>query len=387
MKKAVFFILFIFLFGCFSASAEKDDFDWIVEEGAFDLPPDPRHQARMLMRNMSDEEKIGQLLMVSAEDLTGEKRSERIENTDVFLNFPVGGIILYGQNIASENQLKALTDDIYTHSRSAGIFTPFVAVDEEGGSVIRIANKLGLESAPSAEIIGAGGDAHTAYNAGRMIGSYLSSFGINLDLAPVADVLITDSPELDGRTYGSDPQLVSSMALEMAKGLGDEHILSCYKHFPGHGTITKNTHNVPTGHDRTLEEMEKAELIPFQQAILADADMIMTSHLKARALDGEHPCSLSPILVNGLLRSQMGYDGVVICDALRMDAIREEYSVEDAVILALHAGTDILLVPGNGREAYRSIEKALETGELTWERIDLSVERILALKIKRELIQ
>ena len=118
----------------------------------------------------------------------------------------------------------------------------------------------------------------------------------------------------------------------------------------------------------TLEEMEKAELIPFQQAILADADMIMTSHLKARALDGEHPCSLSPILVNGLLRSQMGYDGVVICDALRMDAIREEYSVEDAVILALHAGTDILLVPGNGREAYRSIEKALETGELSEKR-------------------
>lgn len=382
MKKR-FFIFFILLCMIMPVHAEE----WFVDDNEKDIVPDPREQASFLMRNMTTEEKVGMLLMVAPEDLTGEKRTERIENTECFSTLPAGGVILYGQNIKSAEQLKNLTKDISDGSDKNGLYTPFIAVDEEGGQVIRIANKLGIDPAPSAEEIGKRGNVADAYEAGKYTGTYLKEYGINLDLAPVADVIIEKAPELETRSYGTDPNMVAQMSLEMARGLNDSGMIACFKHFPGHGTIARNTHNVVAGHSRTLIEMQNAELIPFQKAIEADCQMIMVSHLTVRQLDSKHPASLSPAVINGLLRDKMGYDGVVITDALRMGAITDEYSAGDAAVLSILAGADILLVPGNGQECYRALLKAVKNGTISIERIDESVERILSLKIKSGLIQ
>ena len=378
-----FFVLLIALCMLMPACAEE----WFVDDEQINIVPDPREQARFLMRNMTMEEKVGMMLMVAPEDLTDEKRTERISDADCFSALPAGGVILYGQNIASSEQLKALTDDIVSGSSKAGLYMPFIAVDEEGGQVIRIANKLGIDPAPSAEEIGQSGESIDAYNAGKYTASYLKEYGINLDLAPVADVRIADAPELETRSYGSDPHRVAEMATEMARGLNDGGLIACYKHFPGHGTIERNTHNVSTGHSRELDEMKKAELIPFREAIQKDAQMIMVSHLTARRIDSKYPASLSPLVINGLLRQDMGYDGVVITDALRMGAITDEYSAGEAAVLSILAGADVLLVPGNGQECYKAIQKAVKNGTIPMERIDESVERILTLKIKSGLIQ
>lgn len=361
--------------------------EWLVEDDAGFAAPDPHEQARYLMRNMTTEEKVGMLLMVSPEDLTGEKRTERITENDCFVKLPAGGVILYGQNISSDQQLKALTEDITASCRQSGLYPPFIAVDEEGGQVIRIANKLGIEPALSAEEIGKTGDPAQAYDAGVYTGAYLKAYGINLNLAPVADVMIENAPELETRTYGSDPHLVAAMAYQMANGLNNSKIMACYKHFPGHGTITRNTHNVTTGHSRTKEQMYNEELIPFQHAIEYGAQMIMVSHLTVRQLDEKRPASLSPAVIDGLLRKEMGFDGVVITDALRMGAVTEKYAAGDAAVLSILAGADMVLAPGNGQECYKALLKAVKNGTISMERIDKSVERILVMKIESGLIQ
>lgn len=385
MKKCSLLLLCLLMLPVFGAKGAE--MEWFVDESLTAAPPNPNAQARVLMRTMTEEEKIGQMLMVAPEDLTGEKRTERITDDAAFSRLPVGGVILYGQNIRSQEQLKQLVDDIKSGSQRAGLFAPFVAMDEEGGYVSRLHVKLGEETAPSAEFIGATGETEQAYQAGAMIANRLLYYGINLDLAPVADVLMASAPELEGRSYGKNPQLVSDMAWQMASGLRDQGIIPCYKHFPGHGTIFNNAHNTPVSHTRSLSDMKKMELVPFQYAIEKDIEMIMISHLMAREIDSYLPASLSYNVITLLLRQQMGYDGVVITDALRMDAIQEKYSTAEATRLAIRAGADIVLVPGNGEEAYQAIRQEIDKGTITWEQIDKSVERIIALKIKSGLIQ
>mgnify|MGYP003291232542 FL=1 len=370
---------------CFAVSAAQAE-DFLIEEDEENMP-DPLQQARILMRWMTDEEKIGQMIMVSPEDLTGEARTVRLMETGAFEKLPAGGVIIYGQNIETDAQLKALIQEIRNSAHDAGLYMPFIAVDEEGGTVARVAHKLGGVYVPSAEETGKTKDAQQAYRNGKVIGEYLHTFGFNLDLAPVADVMISTAPELESRSFGEDAEVVSDMALEMAKGLREEGIIPCFKHFPGHGAVSRNAHNVPVSHGRTLAEMQVLDFVPFAAAIENGAEMIMMSHLKALNVDREHPASLSYVLVTEILRNALHFEGVVICDALRMDAIREEYSIEKAAVLAVNAGVDILLAPDDGQRVYQALQKAMENGTVSRERIDESVARILALKIKNGLIQ
>lgn len=360
--------------------------DLLLEEDEGMLP-DPLQQARILMRWMTLEEKIGQMIMVSPEDLTGESRTSQLSDQDVFERLPAGGVILYGKNIESDEQLRALVKQINDCADRSGLYMPFIAVDEEGGTVARIAHKLGGVFVPSAEETGKTGDAQQAYRNGKIIGQYLNEYGLNLDLAPVADVQINNAPELEDRSYGADARIVSDMALQMAKGLREEKIIPCFKHFPGHGAVTRNAHNVPVSHGRTLQEMQAWDWIPFQSAINDGAEMIMMSHLKALNLDREFPASLSKVLIVDILRNTLHFEGVVITDALRMDAIREEYTVEKAAVLAVNAGADLLLAPEDGQRVYKALTNAVKNGTITESRIDESVARILALKIKSGLIQ
>lgn len=378
-------LILVICFFCISALAWEDD-SFIVVEEEEDIP-NPIDQARALMRGMSLDEMIYQLFIVSPESLTGDTRTTTIEQSGLLARYPVGGVILFGQNIVSEEQVIALTAAIQQDAKAAGIYAPFIAVDEEGGSVSRIANKLGYDLPLSPHEIGESGDELLAYAAGQQIAAYLAPLGIHLNFAPLADVLVVDSPEIGNRSYGSDPYLVSRMALSMAAGLRQGGIIPCYKHFPGHGVVSGNTHSGSASTRRTMPEMQRMELIPFQDGISQNIEMIMISHLTARGLGDSVPASVSPSVIQNLLRDEMGYQGVVVTDALRMSAITAEYKPGTAAVKALQAGADLLLLPSNLEAAVKGIRGALADGTLTEDRIRESVERIIALKIQFSLIQ
>lgn len=363
-----------------------EGFYWVVDEWA-DENVSFKDQARGIMLGMTLEEKVYQLFIVAPEDLTDEKQTTIWPGENPLLHYPVGGMVLYGRNIVSEEQVQALATEFFLDAAQAGVFTPFLAVDEEGGYVARMANKLGYPLTLTPEEMGKLGRPTLAKEAGERIGGYLVPLGINLNFAPVADVMVVDAPEIGNRSFGDDTDMVTQMALSMAEGLRQQGVIPCFKHFPGHGAVTGNTHQGKASTRRSLEQMEQAELIPFAIGADAEVEMIMISHFTAQALDSKYPCSLSANVINGLLRERLGYQGVVITDALRMDAITKYYDSDEAAVLAIQAGADILLLPNNFHKAVEGIFEALETGELTEKRINESVERILALKIQAGLIR
>lgn len=357
---------------------------WIVDENVEETA---RDQAHYLIRTMTAEEKVYQLFFVAPEALTGEKRSTEITDSSVFSRYPVGGVILFGQNIVSEEQVKALTAVLAEAAVSSHAFPPLIAADEEGGSVSRIANKLGYPLESSPEEIGRAGDAQEAKKAGNRIADYLLPLGIHVDFAPVADVLIEKNSEIAGRAYGGNAALVSQMSLAMAEGLRNGGVIPCIKHFPGHGSIVSSTHDGTASSRRTEAEMEGAEWIPFRDAIAEGAEIIMLSHLTARGLGDDVPASLSSLVIGDILRGKLGYDGVVITDALRMKAITEHYKPGEAALMAFEAGADFLLLPDDFEKAAEKLISAVRSGRISMERLDESVERILALKIQYGLIQ
>lgn len=379
-----FFVVLMLLQSCCMAFSDEDY--WIVEDDA-DLVIDPLDQARGVMRGMTVEEKIFQLFIVCPEDLTGEKRTTDWPDENPLLAYPVGGVVIFGQNIVSEAQLQSLAENMYLDAIQAGIFTPFLAVDEEGGAVSRVANKLGYPFALSPGTVGKMNKPLLALESGRQIADYLKPLGFNLNFAPVSDVLVVDAPEIGDRSFGRDTQLVTTHALAMAQGLREGGVIPCFKHFPGHGAVGGNTHNGKASTRRTLDQMLSAELLPFAAGIEEDIEMIMVSHFTAQELDKNHPCSLSKAVIQNLLRERMGYRGVVVTDALRMEAITKYYDSDEAAVLAFQAGADLLLLPNNFEKAVEGIQKAVEKGDISMNRLNESVERIVALKIQYGLIR
>ena len=200
-------------------------------------------------------------------------------------------------------------------------------------------------------------------------------------------MLIGEENEIGDRAYGKDADLTARMSLAMASGLREGGIIPCFKHIPGHGAAVGSTHSGEAISSRTLEEMRQTDWLPFRRAIADGAEMIMISHLTAKELDAKAPSSLSSVIITDYLRGELGFDGVVITDALRMDAITENYNSGPAALAAFQAGADILLLPNNLEKAADAILKAVEAGEIPMERLNESVERILALKIQYGIIR
>ena len=379
-----FLAVFTVFLGLLPARAE----DWsrfVVEDGDDEPAPDRLHQAQALMRLMTEEEKVYQLFLVSPEQLTGEDRTTALGSENVLRRYPVGGVILFGQNIASEKQLCQLTADLEAQAKAAGLYRPFIAVEEEGGTVSRVANKLGYALAEAPKELGLRGDPQAAYAAGAYIASYLAPLGINLDFAPTADTVI-DRTGVGKQTYGADPVLVSSMASAMAEGLRQGGVLPCYAHFPGHGSVDGSSLTALSVR-RSEEEMRAREWIPFRDGARQGIEMILVSHAYLRAQGETIPASLSAQAVTGFLRGEIAYDGVIVTDALRMTAVTKDYKPGQAAVAAIQAGADILLLPADLSAAAQGIFKALQTGQLTMARIEESVCRILMLKIQSGLIQ
>lgn len=342
---------------------------------------------------MSLREKVGQLFIVRPEALAENSNAETAPATDrvddAVINrieeYPVGGIALFSRNITSAEQLPMFISDLQSSSK----YPLFIAVDEEGGRVARIANSdfFNVASYKSMEDIGKSGDASKAEEVGRQIGLYLKELGFNLDFAPVADTNTNPRNIVIGdRSYGSDPALVACMVSAQLDGMHDSGIMGTLKHFPGHGDTKDDTHSGYVSIEKTWDELKECELVPFITA-LPKADMVMVSHITAVNVTSDQlPTSMSETMITGKLRNELGYDGVIITDAMAMGAVADNYTSAEAAVTAVKAGVDIVLMPQNLDEAFNGVINAVTDGEISMARLDESVMRILKLKARYKLI-
>lgn len=351
--------------------------------------PIARRIAGMTLR-----EKVGQLFMIRPDALEGRFGPAELEDNSivgttrvsdemyaVYDQYPCGGFALFRKNIISPSQLRGFTQKLHALGRIA----PVLGIDEEGGRIARIANHpydFKVKKFPSMGEIAASGDLNQAYEAGKTIGDYLKAYGLDIDFAPVADVNTNPlNPVIGDRAFGDDPALAAQMVRQVIAGLHDSGTASCIKHFPGHGDTATDTHTGYAETKKTWEQISACEMIPFRAGIEAGAELVMTAHIAAPAVTGsDEPATMSHTLLTEKLREEMGFEGLIITDALSMGAIREKYSSSAACVACLQAGADILLMPYDYFEAFDGVVQAVENGELAESRIDESVYRILKFK-------
>lgn len=333
------------------------------------------------------EEKAAQMFVVLPEQLTGvDVVTVAGETTrNAINNMPVGGLIYMEQNLQSEEQIREMISGVQQFSRDRTGLPAFICVDEEGGTVSRISGRSfpDIPYIENMSEIGQSGDSDAAYAVGSEIGKYLSRMGFNVDFAPVADVV--SNPEnsvVKYRSFGSDPQMVSEMVTAELDGLQAERIYGTLKHFPGHGGTKEDSHEGSASSPKTLEELRDCELIPFREGISHGTDFIMVGHISLPNVTGDDtPASLSYEITTKILRDEMGFEGIVVTDALNMEAVSQKFSSAEAAVRAVKAGADLILMPADLQAAYNGILEAVSDGTLTQERIDESVRRILKVKL------
>ena len=364
-----------------------------------DDPVVPTDAVEAQLQRMTLREKVGQLFYVrpecldttihfnlpttvdnSADDIKKIKL-QAVNATMLGVNkkYPVGGIILYAHNIEDEAQLAAFIPQIRALNGS-----PLLCIDEEGGRVARIGNNenFQVEKFESMGAIGATGDAQNAYHCGNVIGTYLKKYGFDIDFAPVADV--NTNPEnivIGARAFSDDPAVAAPMVTNYLQGLSDAGITGCIKHFPGHGDTKADTHYGYAQSLKTWDEMLSCEMTTFKAGIRWGCQLIMTAHIAAPNVTGSDiPSTMSSVILQDKLRRELGYQNIIITDAMEMGAITQQYTCAQAAVGCIQAGVDIVLGPQNLVEAFDAVVEAVKTGVITEERINQSVRRILKLK-------
>ncbi|MBQ8827945.1 MAG: glycoside hydrolase family 3 protein [Clostridia bacterium] len=340
-----------------------------------------------IIDGMTLEEKAAQLFVVVPYAITdiSSANAANEKYKSVFDEYPLGGFCYMGNSIVSETQVKEMLTKAQQYSYERVGVPLFTCIDEEGGKVARIGNSdIDVPSVGNMCDIGAAGDSATAADVGRTIGKYLSDFGFNVDFAPVADVLSnSENTVVKYRSFGSDTDLVSDMALSVMDGLEEYGVYGTLKHFPGHGATEGDTHEGYAYTLKTLEELERCELIPFANGIESGVEFIMIGHISLPNIIVDNtPASLSYEIITELLREKMGYDGIIITDALNMGAITEQYSSAEAAVNTLLAGADMILMPDDFYSAYEGVLDAVRKGTVSESRIDESLERILTVKLE-----
>ena len=351
------------------------------------------------LQKMTLREKVGQLFYVrpevldttihygqtggidaSTDDLTKIKlQAVNATMKGVNEKYPVGGVILYAHNIDYEAQLTAFISQIRALKGS-----PLLCIDEEGGRVARIGNNANfhVEKFESMDAIGKTGDAKNAYYCGNTIGTYLKKYGFDIDFAPVADV--NTNPEnivIGKRAFSDDPAVAAQMVVSYLQGLKDANVVGCIKHFPGHGDTKADTHYGYAQSLKTWNEMVDCEMVTFKAGIQWGCKLIMTAHIGApKVIGSDIPATMSSLILHDKLRKELGYQNIIITDAMEMGAITQQYTSAEAAVGSIKAGVDIVLGPQNFIEAFDAVVKAVEDGTLTEQRIDESVRRILKLK-------
>ena len=336
----------------------------------------PEQKVDKLVANMSDADKVGQLMMIG---IHGKSLND---DAKFMLNeYRVGGIILFDRNMESKDQVKTLITDINKAGKSAGLTPLFLGIDQEGGAVARMDDKL--IKVPPAEEVGKEPVEQAAALA-KEVGTELKELGFNINFAPVADLGLTY-----GRSYSTNPDEVGRYASAVGKSYDESGLWYSYKHFPGIGKTDVDLHAdtsiVPVSKETLLSEDTKVFVDLIKQS-KPNTYTIMVSHAMYPQIDPDHPSSLSKAIITDWLRKDMGYNGVVVTDDMDMGALAKHYTFGDMAVQSILAGSDILLVCHeyeHMQEAYNGLMKAVKDGRLSKERLDESVKRILLMKMSR----
>ena len=336
----------------------------------------PEQKVDKLVANMSDADKVGQLMMIG---IHGKSLND---DARFMLNeYRVGGIILFDRNMESKDQVKTLITDINKAGKSAGLTPLFLGIDQEGGAVARMDDKL--IKVPPAEEVGKE-SVEQAASLAKEVGTELKDLGFNINFAPVADLGLTY-----GRSYSTNPDEVVRYAGAVGKAYDEAGLWYSYKHFPGIGKTDVDLHAdtsiVPVSKETLLSEDTKVFVDLIKQS-KPNTYTIMVSHAMYPQIDPDHPSSLSKTIITDWLRKDMGYNGVVVTDDMDMGALAKHYTFGDMAVQSILAGSDILLVCHeyeHMQEAYNGLMKAVKDGRISKERLDESVKRILLMKMSR----
>lgn len=333
-----------------------------------------------VIKEMSLEEKVGQMIFAGIDGTSLSKESRLLISND-----KVGGIILFKDNLKDINQSISLLNELKGENEK-NKFPIFLGVDQEGGRVSRLPELIQL---PTNQEIGRLNDSSLSYNIGNLLGKELNAFGFNLDFAPVLDINSNSkNPVIGDRSFGNNARIVSTLGIQTMKGIQHQRVIPVVKHFPGHGDTAVDSHKELPIIQKSLEELQALELIPFNDAIKNGTDVVMVGHILMPKIDPTYPSSMSNELITNILREKLKFEGVVITDDMTMGAILDNYKIGEAAVEAVKAGNDIVLIAHdyvNIKEAIDSILLAVNEGQISEERINTSVERILLLKEKYKL--
>lgn len=359
MKKIIVFILILLLSGCNIKESTKEVKKETIKKDKIDI----------MLENMSIEEKIAQMLII-------EYDSDYVDdNLKSFLNStPPGGFILMKENITTFDKTRQFVSDLKENSRIPLI----ISIDEEGGSVQRLKYLMDFKVSdiPFMYSVGLTNNYDLAYNIGKIIAEEVRTIGVNVDFAPVIDIYSNPNNTVIGkRSFGSDAEIVSNMAVHFTKGLEDNGVIGVYKHFPGHGDTDIDSHEALPIINKNLDDLKAFELVPFESAVKAGAKMIMVGHIAIPEVTHDNtPASLSKEVID-ILKDDLNYNGLIVTDALNMGAISDNYSNEEAYIKAIEAGNDLLLIPSDGINTINIIKD-----KVSLDRINESAYKILKFK-------
>ncbi len=330
-----------------------------------------------VISKMSLEDKIGQIILAGISETTMDTNTKKLIS-----QFHVGGIIFYKNNLETPTQTVQLMNQLKTGNSSS--LPLLLGIDQEGGRVTRLPD--GLVNFPPNEQIGKVNSPEFSYKVGTLLGHELKEFGLNLDFAPVLDINSNpNNPVIGDRSFGNNPEIVSELGIQTMKGIQSQNVIPTVKHFPGHGDTSVDSHLELPIVNKSLEELKKLELIPFKRAIDHGADVVMVAHILLPQLDKTNPASMSKAVMTDLLRKQLSFTGVIITDDMTMGAITEHFDIGKAAVESVKAGSDIILVGHDYNNVVKitsSLKTAVQNGEISEQRLNESIERIIQLKKK-----
>lgn len=358
-------------------SANEEKTEPIKEEGVTKQTAASIKEQKIadLMAKMTLREKIGQLLVVGFDSTTIDKHI-----TTMISEYNVGGVILFDRNMETQGQVASLNKQLQQLSVENENGIPLIlSIDQEGGQIVRMRDQV--SPIPSQQELGQGNDAQEVYNVALRTGNELKSMGFNVNFAPVLDL-----SEKDSRSFGKEPEKASNLGRQVIAGMKDSGITATLKHFPGNGRMAVNPHVETSSVQADKLDLENQDIYPFKK-IINEIDnnqfFVMVTHIKYPAYDKDNPASMSSIIIQDLLRKQLGFKGIVVTDDLEMGAVNKYYTYEDLGYRAIESGADLLLVCHtfeNQKKVFDGILNAVETNKISEERIDESVKRILMHK-------
>lgn len=380
LKKNIHLVLLICGFiALFISGCAKDEAP--IAQNNNEKNNNEKNNIDQIIEKMSLDDKLGQMIFAG---ITGTTLTQETKN--LIHVQKVGGIIFYANNLQSSSQTLSLLNAIKKEN-SNNLIPLFLGIDQEGGLVSRLPKEV--TKLPQNSRIGEINNADLSNEIGSNLGEQLRAFGFNLNFAPVLDVNSNPNNTVIGdRSFSSDPNIVSNLGIATMKGIQSQQVIPVIKHFPGHGDTSVDSHLELPLVNNSLMDLKKIELVPFREAIDNGANVVMIAHIVLPKIDTTKPASMSKPIITDLLRKEMGFDGVVITDDMTMGAITDHFEIGQAAVESIKAGSDIIMVAHNYDyiiTTVTAIKEAINKGELTEERINESVKRIISLKLNYKL--